>query len=139
MFRSRITSVFAAVVLTAGATVALAPAASASAYGCTKLPGANPLDSVCTHVYGSGTRVTAVNVDAIRIAGIYNGYVRVAFFDKHNHEIGIWNGPMHSSRHEQIDWTRNFSGNFTQLQGGRICGSLVENGVGRPGACESVH
>lgn len=133
---------------TAGITAAalaatlLAPAAAhASSSGCTaigsyRIKGVGP-NQVCIGVEGSGLNVERARVDFVAPAGGLNNVVlRITFYDVHNRQVEQNLSRLYSGTRTAEAFTIHPDRDYPA---GRVCGSITENGVERPGACVGIH
>jgi hypothetical protein len=146
-------STVATLILTVTALAGLvAPAtAMASAEGCTAFGGFRfkgvSSSYVCISVTGKGRHVDRVqaSVTAVKPGGVQNIVLRITFFDVHGkqaeqHLSGLRSG----TRGTGFDNDRKGQAEtFTihpdkDYPTGRVCASFTENGVPRPGACETI-
>ncbi|WP_300007451.1 hypothetical protein [Pseudonocardia sp.] len=134
----------AATGLTAAALAAtlLAPTvAHASSSGCTaigdyRIRGIGP-NQLCIAVRGSGLNVESARVDFVAPAGGLNNVVlRITFFDVHNRQVEQHRSRLYSGTRTAEDFTIHPGRDYPT---GRVCGSITENGVERPGACVGIH
>jgi hypothetical protein len=139
MMRSLTTAGLAAAALAASL---LAPAAAhASSSGCTaigayRVRGVGP-NQVCIAVEGEGLNVERATVDVVAPAGGLNNVVlRITFFDVHNRQVEQHLSRLHSGTRTAEDFTIRPGRDYPT---GRVCGSITENGVERPGACVGIH
>lgn len=119
---------------------ALATPAVASADGCTpignyRIKGVSP-NIVCIAVKGKGRHVESarVRMDA-PAGGVNNVVLRITFFDVNNKQVeqhvsGLRGG---NRKFEAYSIVPN-----KEYPSGRVCGSITENGVERPGACVGI-
>lgn len=133
---------------TAGITAAalaatlLAPAAAyASSSGCTaigsyRIKGVGP-NQICIGVDGDGLNVERATVDfAAPAGGLNNVVLRITFFDVHNRQVEQHLSRLYSGTRVAEDFTIRPDRDYPT---GRVCGSITENGVERPGACVGIH
>lgn len=122
-------------------TALLVPTASADASGCTpvgnhRVKGASP-NNVCIQVEGDGLRVDKATVDfAAPVGGVNNVVLRITFFDVNRTQVEQHVSRLYSGTrtYEKFEITPR-----KDYPVGRVCGSITENGVERPGACVGIH
>lgn len=127
----------AAIALSAGVLGALfaSPAAHASSSGCTKFGGWKG-GSICVSVRGRGLNVERARASISAPGGITNWELRLTFFDRSGRQYSQYKGGYHSGYASDEYYTIYPN---TKFHEGRVCASVSENGVGRPGACVSIY
>ncbi len=106
--------------------------AHASDRGCTQL-GNWFTDGICVSVRGKGLYVERSTAEVLATAGyVSNWELRLTFFDRSGKQYAQYKNGYHSGRAKRDLYTIYPRRNFRE---GRVCASVTENGVARPGAC----
>jgi hypothetical protein len=93
---------------------------------------------VCIHVVGSGLRVDDISADWDAIVPLCNTQIRIAYFDTSNRNYRNRTSSVRSGCSQFFGSFHPNIGAFETVRTGRICGSVIESGVQRSGACVNV-
>jgi hypothetical protein len=127
----------AAIALGAGVlgTLFASPAVHATSSGCTQFSSWKG-GTICVDVKGRGLNVESAKASIFAPGGISNWELRLTFFDRSGRQYSQYKSGYRSgtARSETYKISPN-----TKFREGRVCASVSENGVGRPGACVSIY